>query len=262
MTATRSERSGMGAGTGAGAHPGGAAETEGRGLSVAAAVAQRRSVRAFLPDPVDPAVAERALRRAARAPSGSNMQPWSARIVPGARLDALLAMTAAQRAALPDGEPMDPPFLPAAGPPPEGRARKIRNGELLYGALGIDRSDAAARAAWNEENFRFFGAPLGVFLLIDRQANPWQWLDLGIYLQTVLLLLEEAGLATCPQADWAMHGEAVARHLGAPASRRLVCGIAVGHADPDAPENIYRSERDDPLSGDPDAGPPRPGDLA
>lgn len=230
--------------------------------SVSGAVAARRSVRAFLPEPVDRGVVERALRRAARAPSGSNMQPWSARIVTGPAMAPLLDLVAGERARLPAGEPMDPPFLPEGGPPPEGVARKVRNGELLYASLGIDRSDAAARAAWNEENFRFFGAPLGVFLLIDRRANPWQWLDLGIYLQSVLLLLEEAGLGACPQADWAMHGEAVARHLGAPASRRLVCGIAVGHADPNAPENFYRSERDDPLSGDPDAGPPLAGDLA
>lgn len=230
--------------------------------SVSAAVDRRRSIRRFLDAPVDRALVEDVVRRAARAPSGSNVQPWAVRIVDGARMAELKAMMRTLRAEQPAGEPLDPPYQPFGGPPPDFQRRKVRNGEILYGALGIDRADAAARAAWNEENFQFFGAPVGVFLLMRRECQPWQWLDLGIYLQTLLLLFEEAGLGTCPQADWAMHGEAVARFLGADPAFRLPVGVAVGLADPTAPENLMRSERDDPLACDPAASPPPPGAFA
>ncbi|MBJ3774296.1 nitroreductase [Acuticoccus mangrovi] len=231
-------------------------------LSVSDAVARRRSVRAFQDRPVDRTVVEAIMRRAARAPSGGNVQPWAVRVVDGSRLAGLLAMMRRLRAEAPEGEPLDPPFQPTAGPPPEFVRRRMRNGEILYGALGIDRSDTAARAAWNEENFQFFGAPLGVFILTPRVGNGWQWLDVGIYLQTALLLFEEAGLGTCPQADWAIHGESVAAFLGAPAGYRLICGIAVGHTDASRPENRIRTERDDPFADDPDAAPPPRGDPA
>ncbi|MDF2235266.1 nitroreductase [Albimonas sp. CAU 1670] len=227
--------------------------------SVSAVVDGRRSIRRFLDAPVDRALVEDVVRRAARAPSGSNVQPWAVRIVDGERMDALRAMMRRLRAERPEGEPLDPPYQPPAGPPPEFQRRRLRNGEILYGALGIDRSDAAARAAWNEENFQFFGAPAGVFLLMRRECVAWQWLDLGIYLQTLLLLFEEAGLGTCPQADWAMHGEAVASFLGVDPAFRLPVGVAVGIPDLTAPENRIRTERDDPLADDPDASPPPPG---
>lgn len=229
-------------------------------LSVSAAVAQRRSIRGFLDRPVERAQVESIMRRAARAPSGCNYQPWSVRIVAGTRLAALCTTMRQLRAELPQGEPLDPPFAPPS-PPPEFTDRRVRNGTILYGALGIDRNDALARNAWIDENFQFFGAPIGVFVLTRRESNPWQWLDLGIYLQTALLLFEEAGLGTCAQADWAMHGEAVGTFLGASPQYRIVCGIAVGHADMSRPENRIRSERDDPLADDPDSAPPVPGDL-
>ena len=228
--------------------------------TVSQAVARRRSIRRFADRPVDRARVEDILRRAARAPSGSNVQPWEARIVDGPRMAELRALMRRLRAEQPGGEPLDPPFQPAT-PPPEWAARRTRNGEILYGALNIDREDAAARAAWNEENFQFFGAPLGVFLLAPRANTAWQWLDLGIYLQTVLLLLEEAGLGACPQADWALHGQAVARFLDADPALRLPVGIAIGHPDPAAPENRIRTERDDPLARDPSASPLPPGAL-
>ena len=94
---------------------------------------------------------------------------------------------------------------------------------------------------------------------MPREAVAWQWLDLGIYLQTLLLLIEEAGLGACPQADWAMHGEAVARFLRVDPALRLPVGIALGHPDRAAPVNRTRTERDDPLSADPAASPPPPG---
>lgn len=216
-------------------------------MSVSDAVAAWRSIRAFETRPVDPAAIHAILRLAARAPSGGNLQPWLVETLSGERLAALKALMRDRVAACPDGEPMDYAFYPAA-PKPHHRRRRARNGEILYGALGIDRDDAAARRAWIHENFQFFGAPFGILLFLERAFGPSQWLDLGIYLQTVLLLLTEAGYGACPQADWALFDRSVCSHLGVPDELTLVCGIAVGFADRARPENRIRSERDDPLS--------------
>lgn len=216
-------------------------------MSVSEAVEARLSVRAFHDRPVDEAVVLDILRRAARAPSGGNLQPWAVTTVSGPRLAELKALMRRRCAEAPEGEPMDYSFYPEPLKPAYLR-RRVRNGEIIYGALGIDRTDRTARLAWIHENFQFFGAPFGVFLFTERGFGPSQWLDLGIYLQTVLLLLTEAGYGTCPQADWALFEGTVTRFLESPPDLTLVCGIAVGHTDASRPENRIRTERDDPLA--------------
>lgn len=216
-------------------------------LSVASALDRRKSVRAFLEKPVPRGEIERLVRLAARAPSGGNLQPWEVRIVDGTSMEALKAVMDRRIVEAPEGEEMPSFFYPAELSVAQTRRRQ-RNGEILYGALGIDRADVQARREWNLLNFRFFGAPSGVFLFLDRNATPFQWLDLGVYLQSFLLLLEEAGLAACPQADWAMYDETVRRELGMNENTMLICGVAIGHADPAHPENFIRTERDDPLA--------------
>jgi nitroreductase len=216
--------------------------------SVSDAVAEWRCVRAFENRPVDEDEIRDILRRAARAPSGGNLQPWLVETLSGEPLAALKAFMRERVALSPDGEPMDYDFYPAKLKPHHVQ-RRIRNGEILYGALGIDRSDATARRAWIHENFQFFGAPFGILLFLERGFGPSQWLDLGIYLQTVLLLLNEAGYGACPQADWALFDRSVCERLAVPAELTLVCGIAVGFADHGKPENRIRTERDDPLTG-------------
>lgn len=127
------------------------------------------------------------------------------------------------------------------------RQRRDYNSQQLYDALGNEAQDSIARKAWIYGNFQFFGAPYGMFLLMDRRFGAPQWLDLGIYIQTVMLLLQEAGLDSCYQADWAMFEGSVSRFLGIPADLMLICGLAVGYRDPDAPINHVVSERDDPI---------------
>lgn len=187
------------------------------------------------------------LRRASRAPSGGNLQPWLVETFAGERLAALKAFMCRRVAACPDGEPMSYDFYPKALAP-EFLRRRERNGEILYGALGIDRADRVTRKAWIDENFQFFGAPFGVLLFLPRAFGPSQWLDLGLYLQTVLLLLTEAGYGACPQADWALYDRSVCGFLGLSEDLTLVCGISIGFADLERPENRIRTERDDPLS--------------
>jgi len=216
-------------------------------MSVSEAVDGRNSVRAFLDRPVDRAVLEDILRRAARAPSSGNLQPWIARIIDGTEIAELKTLMCRRVVETPDGEPMAHPFYPPVLKPVY-LTRRRRNGEILYGALGIDRTDALARKAWIDQNFQFFGAPLGVMLFVERYSTPYQWVDIGIYLQTVLLLLREAGLDSCPQADWAMYEASVKVFLDAPPDLSLVCGISIGYADPSHAENFARTERDDPLA--------------
>lgn len=215
-------------------------------MTVTEAVASRRSIRAFLDQPVERGTVERILRQAARAPSGGNLQPWVVHTIDGDRLARLKALMRRRCAEDPDGEPMCYTFYPADLGPAH-LARRLRNGQLLYGALGIDREDRIARRTWIHENFQFFGAPFGVFFLMPRAFGPSQWLDLGLYLQTVMLLLREAGLDSCPQADWALFEPTVTGFLGSPPELTLICGMAIGRRDAAAPINHVVTERDDPL---------------
>jgi nitroreductase len=224
--------------------PGGHPPT--RVMSVSEAVARHRTVRGFLDRPVDREKVLDILRRAARAPSGGNLQPWVITTIDGQRLSDLKALMRGRCSEHPDGEPLDFAFYPTPLKPAYAR-RRMRNGEILYSALGIDRNDALARRTWIHENFQFFGAPFGVFCFLERSFGPSHWLDLGIYLQTVLLLLTEAGYASCPQADWAMFERTVKQFLNSPPDLRLVCGIAVGYPDETRPENLCHTERDNPL---------------
>jgi nitroreductase len=225
----------------------GAVSDPGRpGMSVSEAVESRRSIRAFLDRPVPTGLVLDVLRRAARAPSGGNLQPWMVHVIEGQRLLRLKALMRQRCAETPDGEPMAYSFYPSELKP-HHTARRTRNGHLLYGALGVDREDKAARKRWIDENFQFFGAPFGLFFLMERAFGPSQWLDLGLYLQSVMLLLREAGLDTCPQADWALYERTVLDFLSAPADLTLICGMAVGTRDPAAPINQVVTERDDPV---------------
>ena len=125
------------------------------------------------------------------------------------------------------------------------RARTFAVGEQLYGHLGIPREDKAARLRWFSRNFQFFGAPAAYFCTVDRRMGPPQWADCGMYLQNLMLLAVEAGLATCPQECWAMYPETVERFLGTPAERMLFCGVAIGHEDAADPANRMRTARAD-----------------
>ncbi|RZM07349.1 MAG: nitroreductase, partial [Sphingomonas sp.] len=126
------------------------------------------------------------------------------------------------------------------------RDRRFAVGEALYGELDIPREDKAARRLWFARNFQFFGAPAALFCSVDRRMGPPQWSDLGMYLQSVMLLAVEAGLATCAQECWAMYPDTVGSAIGMPAERMLFCGMAIGVEDTAEPANALRTERADP----------------
>jgi nitroreductase len=211
-------------------------------MKVSEAIRTRRSVRGFLDRPVDTDLVRGLLAIAARAPSGGNLQPWHIHVVTGDKLHDLKRIMAARAAELPAGEDLEYDIYPKTLTAPY-LTRRAEIGEAMYATLGIPRTDRAARRAWFARNFQFFGAPLAVFCCIDRTHGPPQWSDAGMFLQTLMLLLREAGLDSCPQECWAMYPRTVGAHLGLAASQILFTGMAIGWADPDAVVNTLVSPR-------------------
>jgi nitroreductase len=212
-------------------------------MNVSEAVAARRSVRGFLDTPVDPGLLRDLAVKASRAATGGNLQPWHIDIVHGAAMDDLKAIMRDKLAAR-ERETPGYDIYPREMAD-HHRARTFAVGEQLYAHLGIPREDKAARLLWFARNFQFFGAPAAYFCTVDRRMGPPQWADCGMYLQSLMLLAVEAGLATCPQECWAMYPQTVEGFLGTPPERMLFCGVAIGYEDPDDPANRNRAERAD-----------------
>jgi nitroreductase len=211
-------------------------------LSVSEAVQRRSSIRAFLPTQVENSVIADVLSRATRAPSGGNLQPWRIFVLNGdakARFGALMENNLATN---PLGETPDYAVYPPDLKEPY-RTRRYGVGEAMYEHLVIPRTDKFARLQWLQNNDRFFGAPAALFCFTDRIMGPPQWSDLGMLLQTAMLLFQEQGLATCAQEAWSRWPKTVADFVGAPPELMLFCGLAIGHADPAAPVNALRTAR-------------------
>jgi nitroreductase len=210
-------------------------------MTVTDAVNARRSVRGFLDRPVDPDLIRALVERAARAPSGGNLQPWHIDVVGGAALEGFKREIAGKLMAGHRETPAYDIYPLELDDPYKGRRFAI--GEAMYGHIGIPREDRAARRMWFARNFAFFGAPVALFCTVGRGMGPPQWSDLGMYLQTLMLLIVEAGLASCAQECWAMYPDTVMRLLGTPPERMLFCGMAIGYEDTSEPANALRSER-------------------
>lgn len=216
-------------------------------MDVREAVATRFSCRAFLPTPVPEPVVRDILERASRAPSGGNLQPWRVFALAGAPLAELKALIAPRAVENPRGEGAEyPVYPPGLTEPYDARRRTV--GALLYRAIGVAREDRAGRYRQYARNFLFFDAPVGLFFAIDRQMGPPQWSDLGMYVQTVMLLARAHGLHACAQEAWTFWHKTVSVFLDLPPELMLFCGMALGYADPDAAINRWRSPRE-PLDG-------------
>ena len=200
-------------------------------MDVYEAVASRRAVRGFTDQPVSREVLERVLTAAGNAPSGSNIQPWNIYVVTGEPL-ARLKKLATERVAT--GEPWDEREYVMY--PPEMRSpygeRRAAFGRDRYRALGVERADTEARMRAAIANWDCFGAPAALFCYIDRGLGPAQWSDLGMYLQTVMLLLRAEGLHSCPQMAWSQVRKTVADIVSPPDDLMLFCGMSIGYEDP------------------------------
>jgi len=209
--------------------------------TVTDAVVTRRSLRAFLPDPVSTELLRGILTTATRAPSGTNMQPWNVHLLTG---DTLQKVSEAVLEDYDNNVPYDEeqPYYPDKFFEPYlGRRRKV--GWDLYNLVGIEKGDKAKMKAQHRRNFEFFGAPVGAVFTIHRDLNIGSWLDYGMYLQNVMLLAREAGLHTCPQAAFCGYHKSIRRALPLTDEEVVVCGMSIGYADFDAIENTLVTER-------------------
>jgi nitroreductase len=212
-------------------------------VNVSEAVATRMSCRAYLDAPVPGTVVRAILEAARRTPSGGNLQPWLVYALAGESLAGLKAAVRTQVITNPrgDGSHEYDIYPPGLGEP--YRTRRFKAGEDLYAALGIPREDKLARLQQLARNYDFFGAPVGLFFYLDRSLGPPQWSDVGMYMQTVMLLAREHGLHTCAQEIWSLLPATVSKFLDAPPSQLLFSGMALGYADPAHPVNSLRTER-------------------
>jgi len=211
-------------------------------VNVTEALATRASCRAFLATPVPEATVRAILDAARQAPSGGNLQPWRVYALTGAPLAGLVALVRTRMPSHPRGEDPEYDIYPRELWEPY-RSRRFKCGEDLYATLGVQREDKLARLLQFARNYEFFGAPVGLFFCLDRRLGPPQWSDVGMYMQSVMLLAREHGLDTCAQEAWSVWPRTVGEFLGVPPELMLFSGMALGYRDESAPINCLRTER-------------------
>jgi nitroreductase len=215
--------------------------------SIDDAIRSRHSVRAFLDRPVARQRIEHILDVARYAPSGTNTQPWHVYVITGEVKKALSAEILADHDENPEREEREFEYYPTDWYEPYlGRRRACGWG--LYGSLGIERGQKERMHAQRARNYLFFDAPVGLIFTIERRLNTGSWMDLGMFMQNVMLSARGQGLHTCPQAAFANYHKIIRRHLPVPDEEIVVCGMALGYRDPEAAENIWRTDRD-PVAG-------------
>jgi nitroreductase len=183
------------------------------------------------------------LECAKHAPSGGNLQPWIVYALAGNPLDEFKALIGRRLAESPQRQEFEYDIYPAKLWDPF-RRRRAECAEDMFGTIGIEREDRAARLGQVAKNYVFFGAPVGLFFCLDRKLGPPQWADMGMFMQSVMLLAVERGLDTCPQEAWAQWARTVAEFVGLPDDHMVFAGMALGFADETAPINTLRTRRE------------------
>ena len=207
-------------------------------MNVSDAVLKRKSIRAFTKDSVETSLIQELLIKSSRSPSGGNLQPWKVFVITQNSMEKFLDF---QR-------DWSDPEVPAYDIYPANlkepyRTSRFELGEQMYKLLNLSRDDKVGRLDQVMKNFEFFGAPTALFCFVDKLMGPPQWSDLGMFLQTFMLLAKEAGLDTCAQESWSMKQDSVSSFVEAPEDDMLFCGIAIGYGDKDAKVNKLNSER-------------------
>ncbi len=213
-------------------------------MDVFEAIESRKSIRAFTDQPVEKDLLYKLLQVSQRSPSGTNTQPWYVYLCTGdvkqAITDDVLKMAAEGKSKKYEDYDYYPPVWRDVH-----QARRRAVGWGLYGLLGIEKGDREGSARQGARNFKFFDAPVGLFVTVDSYVTRGSWADAGMYIQTIMLAARGLGLHTCPQAAWIPLQEPVFKHLGIPDDQELVTGMSLGYADKDAIENTLMSERED-----------------
>ncbi|MDB9996923.1 nitroreductase [Gammaproteobacteria bacterium] len=207
-------------------------------MKVSEAVESRQSIREYLEKPVDNNVIKEILEKSARAANGGNLQPWKICVINKESMKGFLKQQSEWTEPETSAYDIYPPKLKEPY-----RTSRYELGEQMYSLLGIEREDKEGRFMQVLRNFEFFGAPAAIFCFVDKQMGPPQWSDLGMFLQTFMLLAQEAGLDTCAQEAWSMKQESVSDFFKVDSETMVFCGMAIGYKDPDATINQLRSER-------------------
>ena len=207
-------------------------------MDVTEAVDSRKSIRAFLDKAVDDSLIKELLEKASRAASGGNLQPWKIYVINDKTMNSFHKFQSE----------WTEPETPAYAIYPENlkepyKTSRYEVADDMYSLLGIERENKEARFKQVLKNYEFFGAPAAFFCFVDRQMGRPQWSDLGMFLQTFMLLAREAGLDTCPQEAWAMKQESVTAFVEAPDELMLFCGMAIGYQDESEKVNELRTSR-------------------
>jgi nitroreductase len=211
-------------------------------MTVTEALKKRISIRQFLPDPLPEDLVREILDVARWAPSGGNLQAWRVIAVAGEEREAVVRLAAEAGATYapdsPDGRPVYPPNLWEPY-----RTRRYKLGEDMYALLGIPRTDRQGRLAQWARNYQFFGAPVGLFFVIEERMGHAQWAHLGMLIQSIALAAIERGVGSCMQESWSALRGPLKAHFNLAADEMIYCGMALGFADPAAKVNSLRSER-------------------
>ena len=207
-------------------------------MDVSEAVDSRKSIRAFLETPVDDLLIKELLEKSSRAASGGNLQPWKIYVINGETMNSFHKFQSE----------WTEPETPAYAIYPENlkepyKTSRYEVADDMNSLLGIAREDKEERFKQVLKNYEFFGAPSAFFCFVDRQMGRPQWSDLGMFLQTFMLLAREVGLDTCPQEAWAMKQESVTAFVEAPEELMLFCGMAIGYQDVSEKVNELRTTR-------------------
>jgi nitroreductase len=216
--------------------------------AVDTAIRSRMSVRAFTPQAVARADIEAILEVASRAPSGTNCQPWRVYVLQGASRNSLVDQVCAAHDALRADPALAESYREEYDYYPEKWVspyidRRRENGWGLYGLLGIGKGDKDKMHAQHQRNYRFFDAPVGLMFTIDRVMGRGSLVDYGAFMQSIMVAARGRGLHTCPQAAWNGFAKIIMPHIGAGEGEMLVCGMALGYADADAPVNGFVTPR-------------------
>ena len=207
-------------------------------MKVSEAVESRQSIREYLKKPVDSSLIKEILEKSSRAANGGNQQPWQIFVINKESMADFLKQQSEWAEVETPAYDIYPPKLKEPY-----RTSRYELGEQMYSLLGIEREDKEGRFMQVLKNFEFFGAPAAIFCFVDKQMGPPQWSDLGMFLQTFMLLAQEAGLDTCAQEAWSIKQESVSDFFNVDNETMVFCGMAIGYKDPEATINKLRSER-------------------
>ena len=211
-------------------------------MKVSEAIDTRITARAFLDKPVQAETLRVILETAKRAPSGGNLQPWHVWVLTGEKMAAFKAIIKEKLPAHPRGEGTEYHIYPPELKEPY-KARRFKCGEDMYATINVPREDKMGRLLNFARNFEFFGAPAAMFFAIDRTMQQGQWADLGMFMQSIMLLAREHGLHTCPQEAWAIWHKTLGEFLPIPPELMLFCGMGIGYMDSAHPINTLRTDR-------------------